>query len=361
MSLCSLALGCGPKLGDAADQNTARSTSTATSTETATGTATADGRTTADSGSTAAPDGSSTALLDAETRTDADNADAGAVDAPEPAIDATTRLDGRADVADAIVDTAPIVDNRPPVDTRPADTAPEAPVDTAPPVDTRPADVVNTGSGLIAYYPCESNASGLLLDQSNSNHSATLMPPVSFVTGVSGNALVLGKSQATDAGTQKGYVALPANLFATVNDMTVALWVRLRSNTKWNRVFDVGSNTSVYMFLTPNQGTSRWRFAISRTSAIGEQTIDAPTLELNKWTHVAIVLDATGGHMFVQGDEVASNTSMTMRPSDLGATPNSWFGRSQFPDDAYFDGDMDEIRIYSRALDATEIKALATP
>jgi hypothetical protein len=49
---------------------------------------------------------------------------------------------------------------------------------------------------------------------------------------------------------------------------------------------------------------------------------------------------------------------MTLRPADLGSTPNNYIGRSQFSWDPYFDGDIDELRIYNRALSADAIKAL---
>jgi len=47
-----------------------------------------------------------------------------------------------------------------------------------------------------------------------------------------------------------------------------------------------------------------------------------------------------------------------VRPSNLGNTANNWIGRSQFAVDPFFDGFIDDFRIYSRALSATEIAAL---
>ena len=49
---------------------------------------------------------------------------------------------------------------------------------------------------------------------------------------------------------------------------------------------------------------------------------------------------------------------MTLRPSNLASTTNNWIGRSQFAVDPLFDGLIDDFRIYSRALTATEIAAL---
>jgi len=41
--------------------------------------------------------------------------------------------------------------------------------------------------------------------------------------------------------------------------------------------------------------------------------------------------------------------------SDLGSTTNNWLGRSQYTSDAYFNGSMDDFRIYNKALTGTQI------
>ena len=46
-------------------------------------------------------------------------------------------------------------------------------------------------------------------------------------------------------------------------------------------------------------------------------------------------------------------------PADLGTTTNNWLGRSQWDADGYFDGLLDEVRIYSEALSEAEIRWLA--
>jgi hypothetical protein len=75
---------------------------------------------------------------------------------------------------------------------------------------------------------------------------------------------------------------------------------------------------------------------------------------------VAVVLPSGGGGLlYVDGAEVGSNANLTLRPADLGVTPNNYLGRSQFDEDPYFDGAIDEFRVYSRALSATEVRILA--
>ncbi len=52
---------------------------------------------------------------------------------------------------------------------------------------------------------------------------------------------------------------------------------------------------------------------------------------------------------------------MTLNPSSLGSTSNNFLGKSQFSSDPYLNGLVDDFRIYSRALSATEIHTLAAP
>jgi hypothetical protein len=49
---------------------------------------------------------------------------------------------------------------------------------------------------------------------------------------------------------------------------------------------------------------------------------------------------------------------MVLAPFRLGSTGQNWIGRSQFANDPYFNGLVDDFRIYRGALSAMEIAAL---
>jgi hypothetical protein len=70
------------------------------------------------------------------------------------------------------------------------------------------------------------------------------------------------------------------------------------------------------------------------------------------------VLGATGGTLYVNGVAVTTSTAVVLRPMALGASTNNWIGRSQYAADPYFDGEIDEFRIYSQALTASEITTI---
>jgi uncharacterized protein len=52
------------------------------------------------------------------------------------------------------------------------------------------------------------------------------------------------------------------------------------------------------------------------------------------------------------------NSAMTLRPSSLGSTTQTWIGRSQYAADPLLAGQVDDFRVYGRALSAAEVLAL---
>lgn len=153
---------------------------------------------------------------------------------------------------------------------------------------------------------------------------------------------------------------LPAGIVSRAQQLTVSGWVKANSLSDYVRIFDFGSGTNEYMFLTPKAG-DRMLFAITNqgNGQGQEQTIDAPVLPTGVWKHVAVTLSGSTGILYVDGKEVGRNTSLTLNPTSLGQTKNNFIGKSQYPD-PYFNGLVDEFRIYSRALNASEVAGLAS-
>jgi len=224
--------------------------------------------------------------------------------------------------------------------------------------------------GLIAYYPCEQASNGATLpDLSGNSKNATLASSgtgatvgYNFAAGQVNNALLLTKAS-------EGHVVLPAGILAGACEMTVATWVYINSQSVWQRIWDFGqaskdsSDPTVYMFLTTSNDALKPvpRFAISTTGYMHEDRVDGDAaLTTGAWQHIAVVVGPAGGVLYVNGVKVGTNSSMTLRPADLGNMPDNYIGRSQFTKDPYLDGNIDDFRVYNRALSADEIKTLFT-
>jgi hypothetical protein len=210
---------------------------------------------------------------------------------------------------------------------------------------------VNPGTtGLVASYAMEGNVQ----DGSGKNNHGTASGDTLYDTGVVGQALSFN-------GTNT-YVDLPiGTALAGMSDITLGTFVNF-SNTggSWQRIFDFGTGTTNYMFLTPRQGTGGpIRFAI-RTATVGEQGVNAPTMVPLGWHHVAVVIESATMtiKLYLDGEQVASGATALL-PKDLGVTTQNWLGRSQWTADAYLTGSLDEFRIFNRALSAAEVRYLA--
>jgi hypothetical protein len=302
-----------------------------------------------------------------DQRLDSDRVDAQADTRPtDPDTQADVQpQDGRSDLSvDAWKpdgeDALPKTDQRPDVDslvrdTRTADLSP----DELTPLGDAGPEALPT-QGLVAHYPCESANGSTLPDRSGNRRNATLAngsggsTPVgfTFAPGKVDNGMRLNPAD-------KAYVSLPRGIVSQLKQLTIATWVKLNTSTAFQRIFDFGSDTNTFMYLT-NSGDTGVRFRISSSNGKNQVVEGGAALPVGTWTHVALTLGDDGISLFLNGSQVAKQAPAALRASDLGDTGNNYVGRSQFAADPYLDGMIDEFRIYDRVLGASEITDLAS-
>ncbi len=124
---------------------------------------------------------------------------------------------------------------------------------------------------------------------------------------------------------------------------TVEAWVRFVDSSR--EMYAVSWGT-----LGQNQacmlGVDRGRAVITQ---IGD-SIHGPMLSTGQWHHLAAVYDGTY-HLYVDGELAGEKAMATM--TTVGPGPR--IGNSVYGQDKPFAGDLDEVRIWSRALSASEV------
>lgn len=211
---------------------------------------------------------------------------------------------------------------------------------------------ISTAPALQTQLKFDETSGRKATDSSGNGHTSVLNGGATWTTGKNGNAVALDGVN--------GYVSLPTNLTAKLSDFTISAWVSLNASQTWARVFEFGDDRGRYLFLTPRSGGGKVRFATSTVYGYNEQDIDGvAALPTGQWVHIAVTLSGRVGTLYVNGVAVGSNPAMDFPPSQIGATPRNWIGRSQFSSDPYLNGKVDDFRIYSGALSAQQVAGLA--
>jgi hypothetical protein len=208
----------------------------------------------------------------------------------------------------------------------------------------------NGDPNLVAYYRFDGN-----FDDSSGGHNGE-PNGASIITNPA-------RGQVANFDGVNDYVSLPiGSVINSLTSSTFATWVNFsNAGGAWQRIFDFGTGTTVYMFLSPRIDTAGvMRFAITTQGNTVQYLLNAPSTLARGWHHVAVVINGASKtmQMCLDGVVVASATTAVL-PSDLGNTTQNWLGRSQYTADAYFNGYLDDFRIYNRALPQAQVAWLA--
>jgi hypothetical protein len=182
--------------------------------------------------------------------------------------------------------------------------------------------------------------------------NGTLMNPTSTST-------LTGTGQLTlDGNASSAYVALPSGILPTLTNATFEVWVDFFGGPVWQQIYSFGTNNGssgvAYTTLIPHNGQNgKLRWSINEG---GETVVDGPSeLVISNEVCVAVSYNYAGqvATMYINGRQVGSGTEnkalYTINDVD------NYIGRSQFSADPYFQGSIDELRIFSGAASDQQI------
>ena len=143
--------------------------------------------------------------------------------------------------------------------------------------------------------------------------------------------------------------------------LTIATWIKADSfATDEARIVSraVGSAEQDHYFMlsTVDNGGIKLRFRLKTGTTTSTLLASTGTLAVGQWIHVAAVYDGSAMVLYKDGLEVGRLAKTGVLATD--ATARAAIGRNPQPY-APFDGTIDDVRVYQRALSATDIQALA--
>ncbi len=218
--------------------------------------------------------------------------------------------------------------------------------------------------GLVAYLPFDSVEGTATLDRSQLHNDGVLHGALEPVPGRAGMALQWSaQNQYVDLGSAASLDQLPA--------LTACMWLQPSGSIDAGTLLDKSVDGIVggwNLYATPQAGSVGLGF-VTR-SALFEQT-SGVIARGGPWAHACVSWDGsdgtlvgqkiTGVHLWVDGAEALPSyavDSYRTSPSNDGARPLRIGSGVEGGTDYTFRGAIDEVVIFDRELDATEIAAI---
>ncbi|WP_156760656.1 LamG-like jellyroll fold domain-containing protein [Microbacterium karelineae] len=210
----------------------------------------------------------------------------------------------------------------------------------------------------LLHYTMDQIDGGVLADASGNGLDGALTGAAEIVdTGDGGSALRL------PGGDGGGYVTIPRGALEGATDLTVSARVRWDgTGGAWQRIFDLGTDSTRYLFATPSNGDGDLRTALTISGGSGEATATGyGPLRAGEWATITVALDASAGSLTTYLDGVAISTAETpLAAADLladDAGSAGYIGRSFYPD-PLLAGAVDDFRVFHDALTAEQVAGL---
>lgn len=221
------------------------------------------------------------------------------------------------------------------------------------------ASAVDIKRGLVAHYAFDEKSGDTVVNAKDSSQNGSCVGACLHPTGVLGGAIGLRNSERNE-----NWVELPSGLLNGMTATTVVLWVRdLSSSRKDSPVlhFSRGTNEVLYLVpddVVPDTSTSGCSFGVKHLGAQIISIRDGQSLTGGNWHHIAITWTATAASLYIDSVRVGSRANPGALPGDLGVTSPNYLGRALSDDIPAINADLDELRIYDRALASDELDAL---
>ena len=214
------------------------------------------------------------------------------------------------------------------------------------------------------YYTMNTNTvfGNTVLDSVSGNYSATLGgTPIATISTASPSPAP-GQGYLSMVQTSAQYLQLSSITFSTATGLTFACWFRSNATSNFGRIMDFGSPYPAIadnFFIAINDNNVIVNVRLNNSGATYQVFTSGTNYNNNVWRHVVWTISTTGvWNVYIDGVNKILNYAgvypkLMTRPSNLIGKSN-WASAG----DPYFNGDIDDFRIYNRAITAAEASSI---
>ena len=197
--------------------------------------------------------------------------------------------------------------------------------------------------GLVAYYAMEGDA----LDSSGNGLDGTIMGDPAFVAGPVGLAIDLSGDDQVDCNN-------PDGAFDIEGQLTVAAWINIRSLPQaWAPAVVKGEDA---WRISTNSSSTSFHFGINHWQTANYGVNGSTQVGMDEWHHVCGTYDGVDINIYLDGvvdGTIANDVGIGVSTDPLRIGANITY------EDRFWDGLIDEVMVFDRALSADEVVALA--
>jgi hypothetical protein len=223
---------------------------------------------------------------------------------------------------------------------------------------------LDADDGLAAHFTFDEISGEVAENLKDTTKSGTYIGSCDHPKGQVGGAVRIRNLNSDVIGTSD-WIELPAGLLSDFTTTTISLWIRdLSPSRLGSRAFHFSLGTDEEIYFSPHQtnSTTSVEGAHLGGTHAGVSFVDlwsaSPAFTDQVWHHVAITWSSDSIVLYIDGSSVGNTVSSGVVPSDLGETSTNWLGRTLGDAFIALYAELDDLRIYDRALTATEIVQL---
>jgi hypothetical protein len=218
---------------------------------------------------------------------------------------------------------------------------------------------LSLGSGLVGYWPLDTrdyNTTTSVIDRSGNGNTGTLTPNTN--NQFTSTSTVAGKlGQALKFNGTNSYANITMNsklpIYSTTTPYSISFWMKTSSFNSGQVMYNESGGNSQYFYITLD---STKKVQLNLKNDAGTKLLNGVTgntaLAAGVWNHIVWTDNVGTAALYINGVKDTANFNYTPAATTLTTTRIGNIYSN------YYNGSLDDVRVYNRALSASEVKQL---